>query len=761
MAEQISGSKTNKNPLVLTATAQEVLDARKKAEEEESNAGNPAVPELQGIQGYLKDIYEDAKAFKETETDTQDVMIDCLLRKNGEYSQTKLSDIKSVNSATTYLPITGVKCRALEAFIRDIYMNAKRKRTWALKPTPIATLPDEAKKKIMADVMEKADQDPEMDQSQAFKLASDMRAEMITREYVVALERAENMARLVDDQLIEGGFVKALAEGIMDISTFPAMVIKGPIMRSRRVRDGWKDGKIQYKDKIVPTFERVSPLDLYPSRYASDVDDGTPLCEKVAINRGSLVANRNKKGYYKENIEYVAAYSNNTGEDVSNQDAEREEAETKDQPSSPARHGTKQVGNTLQGIEYYASVRGSDLIDFGVIKDGNGKAIDTFLDYEINAITISHRIVFLDFNKAVNQKRPYSVSGFSKEIGGFWYKPVPMVLKDIQDVVNASARALVNNLAWSSGPQVIIPDINRLAPGEDITSIYVGKIWQGTNGGAAGAAKLVDFYQPDSRSAELIGIINQFITLADQLIEMPSYTTGNDKVSGAGRTSSGLSMLMSASNRGMKRMILDMDRNVIENIVCTMVDMNLEDPKVDASKKGDLNFYSEGVVSLMMKEQLAERQMSLLASTNNEFDMKIIGLDGRAKILSKAMESIEADYDDIMPTPEKIEKLLAREETLQQQQIEENQAKIEKERALTEREAEVAQAEIEVSLQKLELEKRAQDIQTNTDSRELDIRAEKQTSDRIDKLAKIELEKQKQATEEAEPEGQEVINAES
>ena len=739
MKEKIAGT----NPLVQTGGPQDAA-AMKKAEEEESKALQvESEPQLEMLEAYLKDIYDDARSFKESETSIQQTMIDCLQRRNGEYSQQKLNDIKAVDSAATYLPLTGVKCRAIEAFIRDIYMNAKRKRTWILRPTPISTIPEKKRRQIMQKSLNASRENQEMTPQDTYKMASQMRADLIAADYKKAKECSEKMSRKVDDQLIEGGFVKALAEGIMDISTFPAMIIKGPILRKRRVRTGWKKGKIQYDSKVVPTFERVSPLDIYPSRYSCDVNDGTPLCEKITLSRSSLVMNRDEKGYHKENIEYVAVYASAGENDPSDLESDREDAEKRDSKSAPATHGKKHIGSTLEGIEYWCSVRGRDLIDFGITKGPDGKKIDIFLDYEINAITVDCRIVYIDFNTDPLNRRPYSVTGFSKEIGGFWYKPVPMVLKDIQDVVNAAARALVNNLAWSSGPQVIIPDINRLAPGEDITNIYVGKIWQGVNAGAAGAAKLVDFYQPDSRSSELISIINQFVALADQLIEMPSYTMGNDKVSGAGRTSSGLSMLMSSSNRGMKRMIMDMDRNIIENIVTIMTDANLDDPDIPDDMKGDMNFYSEGVIGLMMKEQLSERQMSLLQATNNEFDMKIIGLDGRAKILARAIESLEDDYDDIVPTEEKIERLLQQEETLQQQQIEQNQMNIEKERQLIEREAEVKSAEIEISLQELDLKRREQDLQNMQMQRELDIRAEKQTSARIDSLQKMDIERQK------------------
>ena len=748
--ERLSPKETydDVNPLVGYATQSQVLSAQKKAEQAEAEALDfQSTPQATALEAYLSEIFEDARRYKEDETKTQETMLDCLRRRNGEYSTNKLAKIRAAGSAETYLPMTGFKCRSIEAFINDIYLNAKRKRTWDLKPTPIVTLPDDEREMIAAAVMAEAaarleaQQQPgpngeapaEMTPQEAYQMASDMRAEAIRREYEIATDKAQNMARKVDDQLTEGGWSKAMAESIMDLSTLPAMVLKGPVFRNRKVKLGWKDGKVQYGQKLVVTFERVSPLDFYPSRYSQDTNDGTPLCEKIILQRSSLVENRNEPGYIKEAIEYIATKERNPGVSTSSFASEQEDAEHRDNVETEKPAPKSAIGSTVQAIEFSCSVRGCDLIEFGIVKDGFNKAIDALLDYEINAITVDGKLVFYEFNKDPLKRRPYSVCGFSKEIGGFWYKSPPQILKDIQDIINAAARAMVNNLSWASGPQVVINDVNRLSPDEDLTSFHVGKIWQGISAGGGQNQKLVDFFQPDSRSVELTRIIEDFTQMADQVIELPGYSQGSDKISGAGRTSSGLSMLMSSTNRGMKRVILDVDRNVVSNAISQVVDYNLDNDE-DDSIKGDMHLTSDGIVALMMKEQLSERRLQFLTATQNEFDMKVIGIDGRAKILADAMESLESNYDDIVPTEAKIEALLKQEEQLQSQQLRENEMKIREKEALIERESDVARAEVELAMNKLDLEKRAQDLEFKNKERELDIRSDKQSGDRILKL---------------------------
>ena len=80
--------------------------------------------------------------------------------------------------------------------------------------------------------------------------------------------------------------------------------------------------------------------------------------------------------------------------------------------------------------------------------------------------------------------------------------------------------------------------------------------------------------------------------------------------------------------------------------------------EVNADKPENKFNYEYGFIKDYNPEELAP---------NNEFDQKILGLDGRAKILSDAMESLETDYDDIAPSQEKIAALIQQQSLLQQQ----------------------------------------------------------------------------------------------
>lgn len=693
----------------------------------EEETSNPVKVEvLAPLESYLASLFSDAQRWKESETGIQESLLDCVRRKNGEYSPEKLSRIRETGMADQFLPVTGMKCRAIESFILDIYMKSGGKRIWRLKPTPVPDLPEGVVGNIVSKVMESFSSGEITTPDEAYRSASDMRSRIVSESYLKSQDVAEDVSRQIDDYLVEGGWFDVLAECISDVSFMKGMVLKGPVMRRRKVKGGWSGGKPKYEEKVVPTFTRVNPLDFYPSRYSENPSFG-PMAERVRLSRGSLAANRKEPGYVTKAIEEVVSSKSVFAADPSSLGSERSDVENREQLSSPSSSAVY-AGPVIEGIEFWCSVRGDDLVSFGVLKDGSGKAVDPMLDYEINAITVGGKAVFVDFNKDPAGRRPYHVAGFSKEPGGFWYRSPPELLKAVQDIINASARSMVNNLAICSGPQTVIPDINKLAAGEKIEGGMPFKVWQGI--GVPAGGKLVEFFQPDSRSSEMLGIIDAMSRMSDLLLEMPAWSYGSDKVAGAGRTSSGLGMLMASQSKGMLRVVKEIDKNVVRpciELLCDIVMSRSPDLPL-----GDVRYVADGVVSAMLRDQLSERRLDFLQKTQNEFDMKIIGFEGRAKILAQAMESLESDYDDIVPTKEKLKALIEKEAAIEAQNYREMEQKIQQMQEEAVRKVEMETAKLRLEMEKLELMRREQDLNFKSKDRELSIRASKQSTDLFD-----------------------------
>ena len=138
---------------------------------------------------------------------------------------------------------------------------------------------------------------------------------------------------------------------------------------------------------------------------------------------------------------------------------------------------------------------------------------------------------------------------------------------------NAAARALANNMGISSGPQVGV-NISRLPAGEDITQMYPWKIWQFKQSDFADSTPPMSFFQPNSNAQELMAVFDQFMDSADEVSGIPKYMTGQH-VPGAGRTSSGLSMLMSNAGKSIKQVISNIDHDVIRPMLERQYQSNL------------------------------------------------------------------------------------------------------------------------------------------------------------------------------------------
>jgi hypothetical protein len=300
--------------------------------------------------------------------------------------------------------------------------------------------------------------------------------------------------------------------------------------------------------------------------------------------------------------------------------------------------------DTMDALEFWGSVSGRLLLDWGMPAD---QVDDPNEEYEINAWMIGSYVIRAVINENPLGERPYDKCSFEELPGAFWGFGVPEIMKDVQDICNAAARSLINNMAIASGPQVEV-HTDRVPIGEDITNLHPWKIWQtlsdvnGTNNPA------VRFHNPSSYAKELMGVYDHFSNLADEYTGIPKYSYGEGGGgSGAAGTASGLSMLMSAAARGIKQVIGNLDKPIEGGIRRAYVHNMLYDE--DQSIKGDLKTAARGASSLVAKEQQMIRRNEFLAQTNNPVDMAIMGPEGRSVLLREAVKSFDIPVDDVIP----------------------------------------------------------------------------------------------------------------
>ena len=303
----------------------------------------------------------------------------------------------------------------------------------------------------------------------------------------------------------------------------------------------------------------------------------------------------------------------------------------------------------VDALVFHGPVRGADLEEWGI----EDPIEDPEASYEACVWLLGDWVIKAHLNYDPLGIRPYFKASYEDLPGEFWGLGLTDALEDIQSVVGAAARSLVNNMSVASGPQCVV-NIDRLPPGEDITQLHPWKIWQIVDSQFGTSAPAIDFFQPSANVQELLAVIDKFYALADDMSLIPRYLSGSDKVAGAGRTASGLSMLMDAAYKGLKGVVSSIDLNVMKPLLEKLYNHNMLYAD-DVTVKGDAQVMARGAVSLMQMETLQLRRNEFLQATANPLDAQIVGTMGRAELLREVAKGLEMDVNRIVPPREALQ----------------------------------------------------------------------------------------------------------
>jgi len=577
-----------------------------------------------------------------------DRLVEAMRVFSGKYDPTKLAEIKKFGGSEIYARVTATKCRGATSLLRDIYLN--QEKPWALKPTPDPTLPDnvlddvkqlvdlEVQNATQGGVQPPPNQDQIADRSKGL-IASAMRAAVKT-----ARMEAEQAFKKLDDLLVEGGFYEAIGELLIDISLFPFCVLKGPIVRIEP-QVTWVEGRAQLVDKPKMFWNRVSPFDVWWTPGVSNIKDAEVI-ERTRITRAELNQLLGLPGYDEVAIREVLQWYGQSGYVealASHSDTSRALAESREDPR------LNQSG-MIDMIEYHGYVQGRMLLDYGM---SPSQVPDELKDYFVDVFKIGRYIIKVQLNPSLRKRPPYYVTSFEKVPGTVVGNALPDVLVDIQDAANAALRALINNMSIASGPQVIIND-DRVAENENSDELYPWKRWH-TNNDPMGntGQKVVDFYQPGSNAQELLGVYEKFTQIADELSAIPRYITGSERLGGAGRTASGLAMLMGNAAKILQTVAANIDGDVIKPAVSELYDLIML-TDTTGMLRGDESIDVLGVAVAMQRETQRQRSLEFLQITANPIDTQIMGIRGRANVLRAVADGIGMEGETIVPPDEEI-----------------------------------------------------------------------------------------------------------
>ena len=622
----------------------------------EANAQN-AQPVIQGLAGHVSKRWQVSRLSKR---ELEERMLKCMRRRNGEYDPEKLSEIQSQGGSEIFVQLTSVKCRAATSWLRDTLLGTGSDRPWSIEPTPIPDLPtgveEELKARMATELMGVYAQGGQPSEDELRKAASAMKDEAMRELKEESRKRVDRMADKMEDQLVQGSFHAAFNEFLDDIVTFPYAVMKGPVKRRRKMLK-WINGELQTVEEIRNEWERVDPFMLYWAPWSWNLGDGF-IIERHKMTREDLEALIGVEGYSEAAIRTVLdEFTIGNLKEWLWTDSAKATAEGKN--LTYALH----TEDLVDALQLWDTVQGKLLIDWGM----NPKEIpDPQLSYPCEVWLIGNTVIRAVLNYDPLGRKPYYMTSYENLPGSVDGKGVADLCMDSQDMVNGAGRALANNIGISSGPQVAV-NISRIPAGEDVTNMYPWKVWQFQASEYNDGSQPLSFFQPSSNAGELMTVFEKFAARADEDTMIPRYMTG-EHVAGAGRTSSGLSMLISNAGKGIKQVISNIDQHIIIPIVERLYQDNLRYSK-DPDLIGDVNIVAKGAQALVVKEAEAIRRTEFLQLVlNSPVAQQIVGMNGTAELLRDAAKNMSGNVDKIVPDTFQMGIIQQQQQTIQQLQ---------------------------------------------------------------------------------------------
>lgn len=630
---------------VLRVVPESALQAAEKAAANQKTEQDQELNASQSTQlaGFIRHQFDMMKNHRNSSAGWNDRMLAALRTFNGQYEPDKLAQIKQFQGSEVYARLIAMKCRGATSLLRDVYLAPDR--PWGIAPPQDPDVPEDIVQKITQLVVIEASTVEQAGQQSDLGAIRDRVNMLMANARDAAKKKATARARLVEDKLdellSEGGFYKALAEFLVDLPLFPFACMKGPFVKIVPTVK-WMGGQAQMIQKPKMFWARVSPFDVWFTPGVSDIEDAAVI-ERSRLTRADINDLLDLPGYNQDEIRAVLDEYGRGGltQDWDSTDATRAVQENRENP-------TFNRSGLISCLEYHGNVQGRMLKEYGLDVD------DEVRDYMVQAWLIGTHVIKCHLSPSPRKRHPYYITSFEKVPGTPVGNGLPDILSDIQEVCNATLRSLVNNMSIASGPQVVIND-DRLAPHEDGENLFPWKRWHmksdpmGNN-----TQEPVSFFMPTMNAQDLLLVYKAFNEMADELSAIPKYLSGNSAGGGAGRTASGLAMLMGNASKILQTVAANVDRDVLDPLLGGLFDLVMLTDSTGLLN-GDEEIRVLGVNVAVQRETQRSRQMEFLTATANPIDMQITGIRGRAAVLRSVSQTLGLDGEKIVPSDDELE----------------------------------------------------------------------------------------------------------
>lgn len=631
-----------------TTDEQEYIAAATEGMERDDNASYVAVDSL-GAQ-MMAEFSQAEQARQETE---QRWLMD-LRQYRGKYEADVEARIGEKRSKA-FLRATRVKVKTVDARVSDLLFPSNSDRNWMVEPTPIPSVDEDTKRKVIAQLAAELERAPNQKEVEA-------------AVQKLATKAAERMSSVMDDQLTESRYKETARLVLHSGHLFGTGILKGPLVeRKTRTKYVIEHGKWVFKTEsyVVPFVEYVPLWRFYPDMSATTLADCRYVFERHMMTRSALAALARRKSFDGEKIKQHILANPKGAQRFRQHDIEIRQIGERNSVA------IKDDGQ-YEIIERWGWLDGEQLAAAGVDVPEH-RMHETFFS---NAWMLPDgTVIKLALQPLNGVTWPYHIYYCDKDETSIFGDGFAAIMRDDQTMINAAVRMVLDNAALTAGPQ-LEANMNLLSPSETAEDMYPFKIWK-RNGSEPGSPALRVINLPNGLE-ELMPIIAMFKENADDVTAIPRYMQGENATSGAAGTASGMSMLMANASVVMKDLLTNYDEGATRSFITDLYRWNMQfNP--DNSIKGDYAIKARGTASLMAKEIRAQQLDQFAAQTANPMDAPYIR---RRELLHQRAEA--HDLGSIIKT--------------------EDEVKAEQDSDMAKKQAEVAQQMQDLALQKAQAE---------------------------------------------------------
>lgn len=510
---------------------------------------------------------------------------------SGGLSANSRSDIKG---ATAFFNITRQFVDSASARMGDILLPAGD-WNFSLKPTPVPEL-DKIKRSTqpVVDAMGNTLQNPD---GSPYTLG-----QFSAEETKDANDKAEKAEKRVRDWLTECQYHAEVRKVIENAAQIGSGVIRGAYPAKKKLRVVL-DGKLIVTEETVPTSKSVDPFNAFPDPNCGDnIQNGGYFIERDYLSARQVRQLKGSNGYINSAIDKILK----EGPKKSNLDVDgsyKRETGAKDEERFEVWYFFGDLNlDELEALTDKAvpeSVKERDAVPAVVVMI-NDTAIRGFL------------------NPLDNGEFPYDIMPWQRMADSPWGVGVARQGRVPQDMLNASARTLMNNMGLSAAPQIIIRQ-SAIRPVDGDWELVGGKFWYATEEADVRSVQdaFISIIIP-SMQKELEANIQMSYKMMEDATGVSFLLQGQQ--GSAPDTVGGMQLIHKNSSALLRRIARVFDECVTEPHIRRYYDWLLLHGEDD--EKGDLKIQAIGSSALVEREIQAEQAVQLInMSANPAFEM--------------------------------------------------------------------------------------------------------------------------------------------